>query len=359
MATTNAILSHTWDRNGEQSLQELKEIQERYATRPTINDSCCINKSSSAELSEAINSMYAWYAGARVCYAYLVDVSPHDDHRAQGSQFRQSVWFKRGWTLQELTAPYKVILLSQDVIGSRRRLVDLIEGITGITSGVLLHEASLDKFSVAERLFWASTRVTTRAKDEACCLLGIFDINMPTLYGEGERTFRRLQEQIMQHVPDQSLFVGWSRVYTESEVDRASNRPFFCMRNRSIASFFAQAPSSFELASTVHAVPHHDVYRRLHLSQTPAPEYNSTPHPSPTAVSHEVTIAVSDVQDITVGLGVNLVWESHYALDVRVLDRAQGDAGSVPGQAEQWDCEEAVAAYACQANGRKKNLQPL
>nr|VWP01416.1 Uncharacterized protein [Ganoderma boninense] len=252
-----AILSHIWDRNGEQSFQQLKKIQERYVTGRSVDDprcmpsrshewlidSCCIDKSSSAELSEAINSMYAWYAGTRA----------PNSVRAYGSN---------DWS----------------VISSKRHLVDLIEGITGITSGVLLHEASLDKFSVAERLSRASTRVTTRVEDEAYCLLRIFDINMPPLYGEGERAFRRLPEQIMQHVPDQSLFVGWSRVYMEPEVDRASNRPFFCMRNPSIASFFAQAPSSFELASTVHAVPHHDVYRRLHLSQTPASEYTSTPH---------------------------------------------------------------------------------
>ena len=327
-----AILSHTWDRNGEQSFQDLKKIQERYTQTdssadgrlsycfycrfsaqsnhiapefsiwddpdlsPKIRDackvarangfnliwidSCCIDKSSSAELSEAINSMYAWYAAARVCYAYLVDVPRDDDHRAEGSQFRQSLWFKRGWTLQELIAPFKVTLLSQDwnVIGSKRDFVDLIEDITGISAGALLHEVSLDKFSVAQRLSWASKRVTTRVEDEAYSLLGIFDINMPTLYGEGERAFRRLQEEIMQHIPDQSLFVGWSRVYRDFQIDGTSTQHFSCMQNSSIASFFAQAPSSFEVANTIEAVPHHDVYRRLHLSGTLAPEYVSTPH---------------------------------------------------------------------------------
>ena len=163
-------------------------------------DSCCIDKTSSSELSEAINYMYAWYAGAQVCYAYLVDVSAQDDLGAEGSQFRESVWFTRGWTLQELLAPFEVTILSQDwrVIGSKRGLVDIIEQITGISTEALLRETPLGDFSVAQRLSWASHRRTTRVEDRAYSLLGIFDINIPTLYGEGERAFRRLQEAIMQ-----------------------------------------------------------------------------------------------------------------------------------------------------------------
>ena len=245
-------------------------------------DACCIDKTSSAELSEAINSMYAWYASARVCYVYLADVSSHDDHHAENSQFRQSVWFTRGWTLQELIAPFKVIFLAQDwvAIGPKRDLVDLIEEITGIAGGALLHEMSLDTFSVAQRLSWASKRETTRVEDEAYSLLGIFDINMPTLYGEGERAFRRLQEEIMQHIPDQSLFVGWSRIYQgfETSFHSGMTLQFTCTRRPSITSLFAQSPAGFEAAGSIVAVPHHDVYRRLHLSQIPALEYTPTPH---------------------------------------------------------------------------------
>lgn len=208
--TEYSILSHTWNRNGEQTFEDLKKIQERYAQpdrspdgelyvlmsnyftddflaqrncidldfsiwddcdlSPKIRDacavarangfglmwidSCCIDKSSSAELSEAINSMYAWYATAQVCYTYLIDVPLQDNHRSESSRFRQSVWFTRGWTLQELIAPFEVIILSQDwnVIGSKRDLVDLIEEITGISADALLHKISLDRFSVAQRL---------------------------------------------------------------------------------------------------------------------------------------------------------------------------------------------------------------
>nr|VWO97085.1 Putative heme-binding peroxidase (EC [Ganoderma boninense] len=149
-------------------------------------DSCCIDKSSSSELSEAINSMYAWYSQAHVCYAYLADVSTGENHRERSSRFRSSRWFRRGWTLQELIAPLHLVFLSQDwsVIGPKYAFVDIVQEITGISDEALLQLKPLDQFSVAQRLSWASTRKTTRVEDQAYSLLGIFDINMPTLYGE-------------------------------------------------------------------------------------------------------------------------------------------------------------------------------
>nr|VWP01210.1 Aspartyl proteinase [Ganoderma boninense] len=188
-------------------------------------DSCCIDKSSSSELSEAINSMYRWYALARVCYAYLADVRLEEDPHAGGSAFRQSRWFQRGWTLQELIAPAYVEFLSKDWshIGSKHTLADLVEGITAIHYAALLRLKSLDSFSVAQRLSWAAERQTTRVEDKAYSLLGIFDINMQPLYGEGPRAFRRLQEQIMQRIPDQSLF-AWGRVYLEPQFEERGPR---------------------------------------------------------------------------------------------------------------------------------------
>ncbi|TBU37126.1 hypothetical protein BD309DRAFT_1084867 [Dichomitus squalens] len=162
-------------------------------------DSCCINKSSSSELTESINSMYQWYGHARDCYAYLADVPPGKDPRLPWSKFHSSRWFTRGWTLQELIAPSKVKFLSNDwsLIGTKLTLVDVIEETTTIPREALLRLESLDVFSVAERLSWAARRETTRVEDRAYSLFGIFDINMPTLYGEGERAFRRLQEEIL------------------------------------------------------------------------------------------------------------------------------------------------------------------
>ncbi|TBU28003.1 heterokaryon incompatibility protein-domain-containing protein, partial [Dichomitus squalens] len=123
-------------------------------------DSCCIDKTSSSELSEAINSMYDWYRSAAVCYAYLSDVPFGEKHRAGSSRFRSSRWFKRGWTLQELIAPSALTFLSEDwkVIGTKGSLCDLVEDVTSIPEEALLHTKPLDLFSVAERFSWAATR---------------------------------------------------------------------------------------------------------------------------------------------------------------------------------------------------------
>ena len=189
-------------------------------------DSCCIDKSSSSELSEAINSMYKWYGLAAVCYAYLADVPPGEDHRVEESAFRRSRWFQRGWTLQELVAPVTIEFLSQDwaPIGSKHTLVDLVENVTKIDERALLHVEPLDTFSVAQRLSWAADRKTTRVEDRAYSLLGIFNIQMPTLYGEGNLAFRRLQEQILQRTPDQSLF-AWGDHYSTSHFSQDTEVP--------------------------------------------------------------------------------------------------------------------------------------
>lgn len=171
-------------------------------------DTCCIDKSSSAELSEAINSMYAWYKSSIVCYAFLEDVSKSK----LKSKFRRSRWFTRGWTLQELIAPQSLVFYDQEwvEIGDRSSHAVEISNITGIDLSVIQKGSgkSVQDCCIAQRMSWASTRRTTRVEDEAYCLLGIFDINMPLLYGEGQRAFLRLQEEIMKVVDDDSI-LAW------------------------------------------------------------------------------------------------------------------------------------------------------
>ncbi|PIL25316.1 hypothetical protein GSI_13205 [Ganoderma sinense ZZ0214-1] len=175
-------------------------------------DSCCINKESSSELSEAINSMFNWYRGAQVCYAFLVDVPSDDEVRVEYSKFRKSRWFTRGWTLQELVAPLVVVFLSKDWqdLGTQEVLADVIQKVTSIDIEILTHKRALSDESVANRMGWAAHRETTQIEDEAYSLLGIFGITMPTLYGEGRYAFRRLQEEILRRIPDQSLFAWGS-----------------------------------------------------------------------------------------------------------------------------------------------------
>ncbi|KAI1788940.1 hypothetical protein LXA43DRAFT_1096827 [Ganoderma leucocontextum] len=144
---------------------------------------------------------------------FLSDVSSDDDIKAEGSKFSRSRWFTRGWTLQELIAPRVVVFLSREWkgLGTKHALADLVHDITYINRGILMHEVALSDESVAERMRWASRRETTRVEDEAYSLLGIFEITMPTLYGEGRHAFRRLQEEILRRIPDQSLF-AWGSV---------------------------------------------------------------------------------------------------------------------------------------------------
>ncbi|KAI3319068.1 HET-domain-containing protein [Xylariaceae sp. AK1471] len=248
-----AILSHTWGEE-EVSFQDLEKPDHkqkigytkidrccRQAEADELEwiwvDTCCINKDSSAELSEAINSMFRWYQNAEVCYAYLSDVPPGEDPSHLDSAFRKSRWFTRGWTLQELLAPnYRRFydstwspiggihsgLTSNPLAGqfpsdiiqfrhfSARTLPPdigaTVQEITGINLDVLRHFRSLAMVIVAEKMAWASMRVTSRMEDTAYCLLGIFGVNMPLLYGEGNRAFLRLQEEIIRVTYDHSIF---------------------------------------------------------------------------------------------------------------------------------------------------------
>ncbi|KAF9873342.1 hypothetical protein CkaCkLH20_09155 [Colletotrichum karsti] len=178
-------------------------------------DTCCIDKTSSAELSESINSMYRWYQKAKVCYAFLPDVEPvaANDPFEKNSSFRKSRWFTRGWTLQELIAPTTVEFYAKDWSlintknASNNNFCDLLMRITGINASVLGGTTFLSDISVANRMQWSATRETTRIEDLAYCLLGIFNVNMPLLYGEGMRAFIRLQEEILRETDDQSLFL--------------------------------------------------------------------------------------------------------------------------------------------------------
>lgn len=223
-----AILSHTWLEEGEEvTLDDLKHGIGKARSKkgyPKLKDSarlawlkgfayiwidtCCIDKASSAELSEAINSMYRWYKDAAVCYAYLADVLNANDN----VEFKHSRWFTRGWTLQELIAPKQLHFYSAswEHIGSRDDLVRVIEDVTHVPRSVLGGGGSLDRVSAGAKLSWAAARVTTRAEDSAYCLMGILDVNMPLLYGEGgEKAFVRLQEEFLKSQDDESIF-AWA-----------------------------------------------------------------------------------------------------------------------------------------------------
>ncbi|KAI0700861.1 hypothetical protein C8T65DRAFT_657366 [Cerioporus squamosus] len=159
--------------------------------------------------------MFRYYALADVCYVCLRDVPL----TGGSSPFRDSRWHRRGWTLQELLAPSVVFFLSEswEVLGSKADLAAELEEATGIPKSVLRRQTKLSDVSVARRMSWAAFRQTTRPEDEAYCLMGIFDVNMPTLYGEGRRAFQRLQEEIMKKSTDTTLF-AWGRLFDFSQL---------------------------------------------------------------------------------------------------------------------------------------------
>lgn len=166
-------------------------------------DTCCIDHSSSAEVEEAINSMYDWYDGSNECYVFMPDVKVGED-----DLFKRSKWFTRGWTLQELLAPQSVIFYDQDyqMIGTRTARKTLISEATGIDPEYLKPVKNIQGASIAQRMSWAVNRKTTKVEDRAYSLLGIFGVNMPMLYGEGHRAFLRLQLAILKQSDDESIF---------------------------------------------------------------------------------------------------------------------------------------------------------
>ncbi|KAI0755383.1 hypothetical protein C8Q80DRAFT_1266846 [Daedaleopsis nitida] len=192
-----AILSHYWDGH-KQTFQETQDIRRlcdangtnaRDSSSPKVRESCKLAERLGSELSEAINSMWTYYSLAE--------------------------WATRGWTLQELIAPPDVLFLSKGwkIEGNRHDLADALHAATNIPTAVLTREEDIYSFSVAERMSWASRRETTRIEDEAYSLFGIFNVNLPPLYGEGRKACLRLQEEIMKNTTDTSLF-AWEVAYT-------------------------------------------------------------------------------------------------------------------------------------------------
>jgi Heterokaryon incompatibility protein (HET) len=220
-APSFAILSHTWstEADDEVKLQDIKDgtcanktgfqkllFCSKQAKHDGLQyfwvDTCCIDQTNHVELSEAINTMFRWYQKAAKCYVYLSDVSLYAQegkiHPGWESALHNSRWFTRGWTLQELLAPKIVEFFSRDGIqlGDKHSLERQITEITRIPLDALRGDRP-SKFSVEERFLWAKERQTTKEEDKAYCLLGIFGIFLPLIYGEGQsNAMRRLRKEI-------------------------------------------------------------------------------------------------------------------------------------------------------------------
>ncbi|KAH6714668.1 hypothetical protein BKA61DRAFT_481592, partial [Leptodontidium sp. MPI-SDFR-AT-0119] len=221
--------SHTSEMKGFKKIRYTCEQAKQKQIPYAWIDTCCIDKSSSAELSEAINSMYKWYQLATVCYVYLEYVQVIF---GETQEFCKSRWFKRGWTLQELLAPISIEFYGRSwaYLGSKMDLLQDLASASGVFETVLRRPSLLHTTSVAARMSWAADRETTRKEDRAYSLLGIFAVHMPLLYGEGgEKAFFRLQEQIIKTVDDESV-IAW-RQRNRSSLLADSPRCFKGMRD--------------------------------------------------------------------------------------------------------------------------------
>ncbi|KAG4255949.1 hypothetical protein FPRO03_04897 [Fusarium proliferatum] len=279
---TYAILSHVWT-SEEVSLQQMSGLsplpEESKGYRKIVDfcakakaegfeygwiDTCCIDKTSSAELSEAINSMFQWYRKSAACYVFLNDVSSTENPRLSGSRFRKSRWFTRGWTLQELLAPHEVIFLADDwrEIGTKASLSATVSDVTKIDVATLVKQ-TWSHVSIAGIMSWASMRQTTRLEDQAYSLMGLFDVNMPLIYGEGPKAFYRLQVEIMKATNDDSLF-AWSTEPLEdcgySPNEGASTRGFRFL------GLLAPSPACFRDS--------HDIRAPRDISRSHVPQYD-------------------------------------------------------------------------------------
>jgi hypothetical protein len=232
-----AILSHRWARGSEEEVLHkfglpeattktgYRKITGTYdeALRRCIEyvwvDTCCIDKRNNTELAEAINSMFRWYEEAEICFAYLEDVPSGEDVTSTDLSFARSQWFTRGWTLQELLEPQRLEYFTEDweSLRDRNTRAAQVSNITGIHEVYLTtwRDSTSPRFdvlcgaSVSERMSWAARRQTTKEEYRAYCLLGIFGINMPLIYGEGMNAFFRLQQETMRRSFDPTL-LAWN-----------------------------------------------------------------------------------------------------------------------------------------------------
>ncbi|KAI0485590.1 heterokaryon incompatibility protein-domain-containing protein [Xylaria cf. heliscus] len=231
-----AILSHIWVHGAEVAHQCWKTVSHT-AIRATSGglkivkccemakrngiayvwvDTCCIDKAGSAELSEAINSMFRWYQKAEVCYAYLADITG-PNHGS--SLLSNSKWFTRRWTLQELIAQREMFFYAADwsLIGTRE--------------------------------------TTTRLEDLAYCLPSIVDITILLIYGEVQKAFRRLQEEIIKLYPDDHSIYAWGPILElDARSTKAQLRPPEQL-NQPLLGLLAQSPRDFVNSGGVSPVP--------------------------------------------------------------------------------------------------------
>ncbi|KAK5729161.1 hypothetical protein LTR15_002303 [Elasticomyces elasticus] len=199
-----AIFSHKWYPSGEELIildfqtAENAPHKKGFAKLQAL---CTI----AAAKGHRFVCMFRWYQNAVECIAFLGDVGGHDGRSLEHSIW---IWFKRGWTLQELIAPQNITFYDYrwNCLGTKKDLLKPLSKITRIPRDVLSHDRHFSGCSIAQRMSWASDRETREVEDEAYSLMGLSDISLKLIYGEGEKAFIKLQREIIASSADQSIF---------------------------------------------------------------------------------------------------------------------------------------------------------
>jgi len=272
MAATNRSVARS--KKGYAKLEMTCRLALEHGLSYVWSDTCCIDKSSSAELSEAINSMYSYYTHAEWCIAYLDDVELDETQpeifSEAGRVLSRSAWFSRGWTLQELIAPLKLTFYAKswNKIGTKADLCVPVSIASNIAEKVLRDREAISAVGISEKMSWAASRVTTRPEDEAYSLMGIFGVNMATLYGEGRSSaFRRLQLEILRTSTDHTLF-AWESKTVNGDMLAPS---VLCFAN---GAFYEPWEYSLGLTGILDLMPNYDMTNaglriQLPLRRTP------------------------------------------------------------------------------------------
>lgn len=224
-----AVLSHTWEPGrhltysdlaadpehalsgtGSELVRRACDVAQKLGHEYLWVECICVDGSSTAEVSEAVNSSFRWYQEASACLVYLADLP--SEYPDDETSWRECRWWTRAWTLPELLAPPTVRFYDEDwnFRGTKTSppILDIISHITHISEHVLRDGSLIRRTSVAKRMSWAATRKARRVEDMAYSLLGIFGVHMQTVYGEGTESFKRLQDEILKDTRDMSL-LAW------------------------------------------------------------------------------------------------------------------------------------------------------
>jgi len=149
--------------------------------------------------------------------------------------------------IEELIAPTFVEFYDEawNEIGSKLSLCEKISEVTSIDPAVLLG-FDPTKCTVAERMSWAASRSTTRIEDAAYSLMGLFKVFMPMLYGEGNRAFTRLQEEIMKQTEDYTIFAWKASFLNGRHRGILAHSPDEFLEHANIISRYSEADHGHE-----------------------------------------------------------------------------------------------------------------